>query len=284
LHSGLIELDIYNNFIIGMRKLYTLRSWFLAAFVFIGFLPAQGQHQVSVFATQETGDPGEIVKVGIKVAEFDSMVSAQFSLLYDTMVVEYSAIGDFGIFNITNENFGVPNGPFPSQKGVITFLWIADNIITGQYLPDSTLLFSISFKIIGSAGQVSPVQFSEIPTELEFGDLSGEIPYTATDGSVTVAGGSATKDIVTADFVFPPVAPNPVGDEARISFSLREPSMVSLRISDHAGRTVFHVSDRFGSGPQTIRVGKEHFPVSGTYYANITTENAQAVQKLIVIR
>ena len=266
-----------------MRKLAMLRSVALAAVFSLLFSAVQGQ-QVTVMASQETGDPDEVVKVEVKVADFDAMVSSQFSLLYDTLIVEYAGIGDFGIFNINSQNFGVPEGPFPSPKGIITFLWIADNIITGQTLADSTVLFSISFKITGTAGQTTPIHFSDEPTDLEFGNTGGEIPYTVFDGAVTVAGGSAVEEIKTRDFTFLPIVPNPVQDDAIIRFSLRKSSQVSLRISDQGGMTVYQLSDFFGSGLQTVSVKKNIFPVSGTYFATITTGNAQAVQKLAVIR
>lgn len=265
-----------------MRKLTSLlKSLSLSVLSLLFWTSLSGQ--VTVFASHEAGDPGQTVKVEVKVSDFDTMLSSQFTLRYDTLILEYSAVGDYGIFNINNQNFGVPAGPFPTPKGIVTFLWIADNIITGQTQPDSSILFSVSFKIIGSNGQVSPIQFSGNPTEIEFGNLSGEIPYNAYDGSVTV-GTSATSEIITEDFLFPPVSPNPIEGEARIAFSLNQASKTSISIFDTAGKPIYQHTEKLGSGPQVITLQKDIFPAPGMYYIRLTTENAQAVQKLIVAK
>ncbi|MBK7334792.1 MAG: T9SS type A sorting domain-containing protein [Saprospirales bacterium] len=267
-----------------MRKLTSLRSLTLVALLWGSISNLNGQALVTALGTHVTGDPAEVVKVEIKVVDFESMLNSQFTLRYDTAILNFSAVGDFGIFNINSQNFGIPNGPFPTPKGVISFLWIADNIITGQSLPDSTVLFTVSFEIIGTAGQVCPIQFSGDPTDVEFGNLGGEMPYAVYDGSVTVAGGVATEEIVTEDFTFFPISPNPIQEEARISFSLSKASKVQLNIHDSSGKSIYRDSKYYGGGMQAITLKKEVFPAPGAYFVSITTERAQAVQKLIVVR
>ncbi|MBK7410621.1 MAG: T9SS type A sorting domain-containing protein [Saprospirales bacterium] len=265
-----------------MRKLTSLRSFALVVLLWCSVATTYGQ--VTVYSPPVIGDPGQPVKVLVKVANFTSMLNAQFTLRYDSLILAYSGIGDFGIFNINNQNFGVPAGPFPTHNGVVSFLWIADNIITGQSVADSSVLFSINFDVIGSAGQVSPIQFSNNPTDLEFGNLTGEITYNAYDGAVTVSGGSATEEIVTQDFIFYPVSPNPVREEAQIRFSLEQSSQTTLTVFDISGRVIYQNAQFFRNGAQVYILPEEVFPVSGTYFARLTTEHAQAVQKLVVIR
>ena len=265
-----------------MRKLTSLRSFALVLLLWCSVATTYGQ--VTVYSPPIIGDPGQVVKVQAKVVNFTSMLNAQFTIRYDSLILKYTGIGDFGIFNINNQNFGVPAGPFPTPNGVVSFLWIADNIITGQSLADSSALFSVSFEVIGTAGQVSPIQFSDDPTDLEFGDLSGEIIYNAYNGSVTVSGGSATEEVVTKDFVFYPVSPNPVREGAQIHFSLEHSSQTTLNIFDISGRVIYQDAQFFGSGAQAFILPEEVFPVSGTYYAQLTTEHAQGVQKLVVVR
>lgn len=267
-----------------MRKLTTLvRSSFLIVLSFLCWTTLRGQ-EVSVFATHEAANPGQIVKVKVKVSDFDTMLSSQFTLRYDTAIVEYSAIGDFGIFNITDQNFGVPTGAFPSPKGIITFLWVADNIISGHSMPDSSTLFSISFKVTGADGQVSPIQFSDDPTVIEFGNLGGEIDYMAFNGSVTVGDPSSAKEVATEDFIFEPISPNPTQGEANVRFKLLYASKTTISIHNAAGEEIHRRTQRFGNGQQNLTLEKNLFPAPGVYYISLTTENAQAVQKLIVLQ
>lgn len=266
-----------------MRKLTTLsRSLFLIVLSLFFWTTLRGQ--VTVFATHEYGDPGQTVKVEVKVSDFDTMLSTQFTLRYDTTILQYSSVGDFGIFNITSQNFGVPQGAFPSPKGIITFLWVADNIVSGHSMPDSSTLFAVNFKITGADGQVSQIEFSDEPTIIEFGNLSGEIGYLAFDGSVTVGEPSSAVEIATEDFIFAPVSPNPTRGEALVRFNLAYPSNTLIQIYNTAGQTIHQRAQRFGKGQQELTIAKDLFPAPGVYYISLKTENAQAVQKLIVLQ
>ena len=267
-----------------MRKLTFLRS--LAIVVLLFFLSyAASSGQVTVFSPHVIGDTDQTVKVEVKVMNFASMLNTQFTLQFDSLILEFLGVGDYGIFNINPQSFGIPQGAFPTPNGIVTFAWIADNVITGQTLADSSVLFTVEFKIIGSNGEVSPIHFSDDPTYLEFGDTSGmAISYVAYDGSVTVSGTSDVEEIITEDFIFYPIFPNPARADAQLRFRLERASQTSIRIFDMAGSEIYQRSDSWGRGIQSLVLPKELFPAAGTYFAHLTTEHAQAVQKLIVLR
>ena len=268
-----------------MRKLTTFRCLALSILFWGSLTTMNGQiDSVIVLATHEIGEPTDIVKVKIKVVDFESMLNTQFTLRYDTAIVAFSSVGDYGIFNINDQNFGIPEGPFPTPKGIISFLWIADNIITGHSLADSTVLFSVSFEVIGEPCDVSDIIFADEPTDIEFGNLQGEMPFIAYNGLVSVGDCTATEEVVTEDFIFYPISPNPIQEEAFVRFSLRQSAQISLVVHDQSGKLVFRDKRFFGNGSQVVSLKKEVFPASGTYFVSLTTENAQAVQKLIVVR
>jgi hypothetical protein len=280
-----IVLDIYYQ-PPGMRKRIALLQR-LALTLLPFFCATLLSSQVTIYSPHITGDPDQNVKVEIKVSDFDNMVSTQFSLHYDSLVLSYVNVGDFGIFNINlQNNFGVPAGGFSTPKGIITFLWIADNIITGQSMPDSATLFSITFKIIGSSGQKSPITFTDTPTDIEFGNLGGETDYVAFNGMVTVSGGSSTEEIVTQDFTFFPLSPNPAnGETVQARFFLRKSAQARLEVFDITGNLVYQETHHsLGSGMHALAIPAERYPAPGTYLVRLTTDNAQAVQQLIVVR
>ena len=267
-----------------MRKLTSLQSWIFVVLLWSSFI-SLSYGQVTLYSPHVVGDPNQSVAVDVKVVDFDNMVAAQFTLQYDTLILNFGSVGNFGIFNISNQNIGIPQGPFPTPNGIVTFAWIADNLITGQSMADSSVLFTVNFQVIGSSGQVSPIHFSDAWTDLEFGDTSDvAIAHNLYDGSVTVSGGSAVEEIVTEDFTFFPVSPNPVADAAQIRFRLERSSQITLSIFDISGNRIYQEAKFYGSGTQSLTLSKEVFPAAGAYFARLTTENAQAVQKLVVAR
>ncbi|MCB9284926.1 MAG: T9SS type A sorting domain-containing protein [Lewinellaceae bacterium] len=265
-----------------MRKLTSLQSWVLVVLLWSS-IASSSNGQVTLYSPHIVADHDQTVGVDIKVADFDNMVAAQFTIEYDSLVLDFNSVGNFGIFNISNQNIGIPLGPFPTPKGIITFAWIADNLITGQSMADSSVLFTATFKVIGSSGQTSPIHFSDSWTDLEFGDTSDvAIPHTLYDGSVTVSGGTAVEEIVTEDFIFYPVSPNPVADVAEIRFQLQRASQTTLSIYDISGNRIYQEAKFYSSGLHALTLPRDVFPVTGAYFAHLSTGNAQAVQKLIV--
>ena len=270
-----------------MRKRTSLRSLLLIVLSVSLWTTLRGQ--VTLYASHEAGEPGETVTVDLRVVDFEAIVSAQFTLLYDSLLLEFVDVGDFGIFNFTNLNFGVPNGTLPTKEGVITFSWIADTIATGHTLPDSALLFSITYKLIGANGQVSPISFPLMPDlplpPPEFSNPSSmELPYQFYDGSVTIGASATSEEIVTGDFVFSPIAPNPAKEEAVVRFFLQRSSPALIEIFDMTGKPVFEHKERYGNGWQALTLRADRLPAAGTYFVRLTTDNAQAVQTLIVTR
>jgi gliding motility-associated-like protein len=133
---------------------------------------AVGVRPIRLFATEASGSTGEIVFISVKVSGFSQMVSAQFSVNYDTTLLEFANVLPLeALPNLSASSFGLPNDPTGRVgKGNVTVTWTSPNLQNnrGITLKDSTIIFQLSFKIIGPCGSpLAAVSFSDTPTKRE---------------------------------------------------------------------------------------------------------------------
>ena len=125
---------------------------------------------VTLIASQEQGNVGDLVCVDFLVAGFDDLNSMQFTINYDPTVLSFQNVVIPGnIPNFTQAgSMGVPPAV---QDGKITVSWLFINPEnTGITLLDSTLMFQACFRIIGPCESSSMITFGEDPTPIEFGN------------------------------------------------------------------------------------------------------------------
>ena len=140
----------------------------------------------SVLVQVESGKvkPGESVCLEVAGSRMSQVVAMQFSLVWDPQVLEFSEVKDFGLPNLSQENFG---DAF-IEEGALTFVYLAP---AGQELAGELSFFTLCFTAVGSAGASSPVSFSDRPTGIEFvADIDNVADlldnYTLLGGSVAI--------------------------------------------------------------------------------------------------
>lgn len=131
-----------------------------------------GVRPIRLFATEASGATGNVVFMNVKVSGFDDLVSTQFSINYDTTLLEFSSIIPLeALPNLSASSFGLPNDPNGRiGKGNITVSWASPDLQSnkGIKLKDSTTIFQVFFKIIGPCGSdIAAVDFSDKPTKRE---------------------------------------------------------------------------------------------------------------------
>jgi gliding motility-associated-like protein len=109
--------------------------------------------------------PGDNICVDVKVENFDSIASMQFSIQWDPTVVEFISKG---AFNPALTGFGTGNVNENVAGGTIAVSWF-DVLTNGITLPDTSTIFEICFRVIGTLGEESPLQFTNTPAPQEIG-------------------------------------------------------------------------------------------------------------------
>ncbi|MCB0640844.1 MAG: hypothetical protein KDC44_04355, partial [Phaeodactylibacter sp.] len=145
---------------------------------------------VLFIAGDEFGENGNQVCVPISVQNFVDLVSMQFSINYNASILQYTGAQGLNLAGLSASNIGNPSA------GNITVSWLSDDVINGTTVPNDEVIFELCFTVIGSNGQVSPINFSGTPTPIEVTDPDGLVNFNEQDGSVTVGAPPPTDGVV----------------------------------------------------------------------------------------
>ena len=169
--------------------------------------------QLTMMVDTVSGNQGDQVLVPVRVNGFTDLLSMQGTIVFDSAVVSYVGVEQFGLPALSSGNFGTTNVGI----GQLTFSWF-DGDLSGESLADSSVVFAIRFDLIGNVGDSSIIDFDSIPTPLEFVDTGFNIISASYQAGVVsiigVPGGSGLTlmiDSVTAyvyDTVVVPVRAN----------------------------------------------------------------------------
>ncbi|HNX07559.1 MAG TPA: cohesin domain-containing protein, partial [Bacteroidales bacterium] len=117
---------------------------------------------VTMLTGHHTAAEGTQLIVPVRAVDFINIVSAQGTLQFDPSILTFVSVQDFGFTSLSAGNFGTSQ----TSTGKLMFMW-TDPDLGGESLPDSAVLFTIRFNIIGTSGQFSALTFVNLPTAME---------------------------------------------------------------------------------------------------------------------
>ena len=117
------------------------------------------------------------------------MTSLQFSLQWNSAVLQYVGTGDYGLSQLGSGNFDTAS----SNQGQIAISWEDPNA-EGVTLPDGSTIFSLQLKAVGSNGSSSPVSFSGTPLSQQVAVNFILVSFNSQSGTVTI---EKPKPIIT---------------------------------------------------------------------------------------
>jgi large repetitive protein len=121
---------------------------------------------ISLSAGNAAVVPGQQFCINITAANFDSVVAMQFTMAWDTSVIQYT---NFILVDLPDpSNFGVNALP----QGVMAVSWNAGQDTVGgnlpfESLPDGTVLFALCYTTVGEVGECTEVAFQNAPLPIE---------------------------------------------------------------------------------------------------------------------
>ncbi len=201
----------------------------------INTLPSAGNLLLKIDTV--SGVNGGIAIVPVRVWNFSYILSIQGSIIFDTSVVSFLNIQNFGLVGMDTGNFGTGG----AAAGKLSFLWY-DGALTGQTLSDSTVLFSMAFNIKGIQGSSTTIAFNNTPTPLEaVNNNFVSVPLTYSNGKISVLGNVNLTVSIQDTVLCQGQSPN-----------------VNIYVSTNLGvGNVFTVqlSDKFGSFTNPVNIG-----------------------------
>lgn len=256
----------------------------LCLLIFPSLLLVQSLHAQTTefFIPNITIDPSTTIDVQVKVKNFNSIVTTQFSLDWNPEALQFLSVDDFGLDNISLlDNFGTTF----ADEGALGFLW-EDVTFQGVTVPDSSTIFSVQFEVIGEPGQASFINFSDFPTFREVADTSfSPIQTIYTSGAITILGPSSTQEQKNIkDFEISGPFPNPFVDDVRIHLKLKSPANINFTVYDANGKPLHTQNTLLGVGQQTVTLSKKLFPLPGIYFLKLNSEDFLITRKLISLQ
>jgi gliding motility-associated-like protein len=124
----------------------------------IGLFQEKGLIGVEVFpivmdVTEEEVNQGDFVCVDMKVSNFINIVSMQFTIEYDSSLLEFDGVNNYNVLPGFNPNRDI-NNLFPS---VLTMSWFNTQPVT---LADSTSMIGLCFRAKGNCKTNSPIRIT----------------------------------------------------------------------------------------------------------------------------
>ncbi|TNE69467.1 MAG: HYR domain-containing protein [Bacteroidetes bacterium] len=117
---------------------------------------------LTIIASDANASCGQTVTIEITALNFDSISGLQFSLGWDTTVLQYDTVGNFNpSLLLNNANFGTNF----AGDGFLGFAWTS-GLPNGTTLADGSVLFSISFNVVASNNSSTALEFGAFPTDL----------------------------------------------------------------------------------------------------------------------
>ncbi|MDG1297498.1 MAG: cohesin domain-containing protein, partial [Saprospiraceae bacterium] len=109
--------------------------------------------------------PGDNFCMDLMVNDFDEMNSMQFSIAYDSLLMELTGMTPVNLPGFSNSNI---NNPTP---GIITLSWESPTPALGTDLANGVTVLELCFDAIGSGCVVTDVEIVNTPTLIEFLDV-----------------------------------------------------------------------------------------------------------------
>jgi gliding motility-associated-like protein len=170
---------------------------------------------LELYATRTIGNPGELVRIDVKSRGFRNLNSLQFSMNWDTSIIEFEeVIPSENLVNLNIGQFGLPSEP-NIGPGRLTVSWsFIDANQPGTDVADDLTLFTINYRIKGECETGTAVSFTDSPTAIEGintreedgQEILSNVPFILTPGEVSV--GSCTPEGLLLSTICPGTALN----------------------------------------------------------------------------
>jgi len=246
---------------------FALLLWFV--------VPAQAQ--LTMFAEDLEAEKGETVIMDFTVVDFDSISAIQLTLNWDSTLLVYKSVTATDSLPNLNEvsNFN------PKEANELRFLWFPPN---AHSLADSSIIFSVEFEAICQGDSLSSVSFSNTDVQFIKDGKETSTDLIATDGSVKVMCPTHTFNVTDLSSSLYQNAPNPFNDFTFVKFETQKVDDVEFQVFDLEGKMIYSHKEKYGRGLHQIKLEKNLFPSSGTYFYRIVSSAGIATKKLIAIK
>ncbi len=245
--------------------------------------------QPTIFIEDQSVDPNTSTTVDVKISGFLDILSVQFSVNWDSDMLQFDSISidEIGVLpDLNASNFGTTN----SHLGRFTTSWFNPSLV-GVEVEDSSTIFTIHYQVLGDPGTSSDVGISDDPLAIEISYEDGTVldisDITLENGTVNVLQAMAVENLLVQSnqaFTLYQNEPNPFDNQTVIRFDVNEASDFVLEVYDSKGALIHAHNDYYLTGSQSITIDKEILPAIGTYFYKLKTKDYFITNRMILVR
>lgn len=253
----------------------TLRRCLAAGAFFLlttfSLLAQNTQYFVESVAADVDGE----VAVNVRGISIDTLVGVQFSVSWDTELLEFLRVENVALNGSQMGNFNQSQ----LAEGRIGYLE-NDGTLMGFGLPDSTLLFTLVFNPLTTVTSATEITFTDTPLPPRAkSTANNDVEPDFVAGTVTLNGANSLVTIVEDPRLT--VAPNPVTDHAQLTLTLPYGGPATLEILDASGRRLAVRRQDLTPGRTQLELTAADFPANGAYVIRLTTGRERLHRKVI---
>lgn len=142
--------------------------------------PVVGQLPLQI--SSATVAKGSETCLSVTTAQFNLIVSMQYTMKWDPAVLKFKEVKGFGLPGMAATNFGAS----AADKGLLAYSWFDANV-QGITQGDGYQLYEVCFETIGESGQSSNVEFVDKPVVIEISNAASQfLGLDATSGVVRI--------------------------------------------------------------------------------------------------
>jgi len=261
----------------------TTGNLFLTAFFMLFMLVSTSviaqNPSVDLVTTSEALLHGEDFQLDLKVGDFNNMLGVQFSINWDSTILSFVAVDNFGLADISlANNFGLMN----IEGGALSFLWYDVNL-GGVTLNDDDILFSIHFNVKGDNDETAVVSITNNPTVIEFSNTDVVLDPDLSDFEMLIGPLGTIFNSAPGLIQVESIYPNPMATSSQVDFNLAHSTDLDFFIFNENGKMVLHTREYFTSGKHSFFLNEKYFPATGKYLLKMVSEEFEVQQKLVFI-
>jgi gliding motility-associated-like protein len=163
--------------------------------VSIGDVPPPADFEWTISDAEVCPDDNQDFCVDITVTGFQDILGAQFSINYDPAEMDFVSVSNFGLPDLTENQFGVPGDG--TNAGAVTMAWF-DNSLNGVSVADGTTVFTLCFSPTGMEGTSTQIDFSGMPTPIQILDVNNdELDLVGNAGTITYSCAPSDPPVIT---------------------------------------------------------------------------------------
>ncbi len=228
-------------------------------------------------------NPGIVLNFPVRVLEFDSVLSTQFVLKWDPAVLQFQEINGYGLPDMNSDKFGLTEA---QDSGIVRFVWWHNG--GGVTRADSSAIFNLRLKVIGTVPSSSTVEFTERPpqTFFEVAVAGGQFYSLQTarlfNGLVTVGFPISSSEPEPAAWSSAAVWPNPISADSKLWIDLAETADLTYFLSDSSGKIIFQKNISLPPGKHGMEIANPLIEQPGVYFLTLRSASSVKIIPLLV--